>query len=88
MLDLMRNMIMDNYDFDDYFIDEDEGWSWRTGDRYGLDGFLMISPKGGNDRAVLDSDDKVSVIKNGRLSKIMNNPDNGSCEYVYFTDRW
>ena len=38
--------------------------------------------------AVLDSDDKVSRIKNGRLSKIMNCPKNGRCEYVYFTDRW
>ena len=88
MLDLLRNMIMDNYDFDSYFIDEDEGWSWRSGDRYGLDGFLMIAPKGVSDRAILDSDDKVCMIKDGKMSKIMNCPGNGSCEYVYFTDRW
>lgn len=88
MLEMMRGMIMDNYDFEDYFIDEDEGWIWKTGNRYGLEGFIMISPKGANDRAVLDSDDKVSMIKNGRLSKIMNCPGNGRCEYVYFTDRW
>ncbi len=88
MLDLMRNMVMDNYDFEDLSINEDDGWVWRTGSTYGLDGFLMISPKGINDRAVLDSDDKVSMIKNGRLSKIMNGPKNGRCEYVYFTDRW
>ncbi len=29
-----------------------------------------------------------NMIKNGRLSKIMNCPGNGSCEYVYFTKRW
>ena len=88
MLELLRNMILDNYDFDNLSVDEDEGWVWKTGDRYGLDGFVVISPKRVNDRAVLDSDDKVSRIKNGRLSKIMNYPKNGSCEYVYFTDRW
>ena len=88
MLELLRNMILDNYDFDNLSVDEDEGWVWKTGDTYGLDGFVVISPKGVNDRAVLDSDDKVSRIKNGRLSKIMNYPKNGSCEYVYFTDRW
>ena len=88
MYDLLRNMILDNYDFNDQLVDEDEGWVWRTGDRYGLDGFVVFSPKGVNDRAVLDSDDKVSRIKNGRLSKIMNCPKNGRCEYVYFTDRW
>ena len=88
MQELMRHMIIDNYDFDDYFIGEDEGWVWRSGDRYGLDGFILISPKGVYDKAVLDSDDKVNMIKNGRLSKIMNCPKNGRCEYVYFTDRW
>ena len=88
MLELLRNMIMDNYDFDNLSVDEDEGWVWRTGNSYGLDGFIVISPKGINDRAVLDSDDKVSMIKNGRISKIMNYPKNGRCEYVYFTDRW
>ncbi len=88
MLELLRNTIINNYDFDDYFLDEDEGWVWRTGDTYGLDGFLMISPKGVNDRAVLDSDDKINLIKNQRLSKIMNCPQNGRCGYIYFTDRW
>ena len=90
MQELLRNMILDNYDFDDFSIedDDDDGWVWRTGDRYGLDGFIVISPKEVNDRAVLDSDDKVNMIKNGRLSKIMNCPRNGRCEYVYFTDRW
>lgn len=29
MQELLRNMIMDNYDFDNYHIDEDEGWVWR-----------------------------------------------------------
>ena len=88
MLELLRNTIIDNYDFDDYSIDEDEGWVWRTGSTYGLDGFIMISPKGVNDRAVLDSDDKINLIKNQRLSKIMNCPQNGRCGYIYFTDRW
>ena len=88
MQELLRNMILDNYDFDNLSVDEDEGWVWRTGDRYGLDGFIAITPKGICDRAVLDFDDKVSRIKNGRLSKIMNCPKNGRCEFVYFTDRW
>ena len=88
MQELLRNMILDNYDFDDLSVDEDEGWVWRTGDRYGLDGFIAVTPKGICDRAVLDFDDKVRRIKNGRLSKIMNCPKNGRCEYVYFTDRW
>ena len=90
MQELLRTMILDNYDFDDFSIDEDDddGWIWRTGDKFGLDGFIAISPKGVNDRAVLDFDDKVSRIKNGKLSKIMNCPKNGRCEYVYFTKRW
>ena len=87
-IELLRNMIMDNYDFDDYFIDDDEGWVFKTGDRYGLDGFVMIMPKGVDDRAVLDADDRVCLIKKGRLSKIMNCPGRGRCGFVYFTDRW
>ena len=88
MLELLRTTIMDNYDFDEQSINEDEGWVWRTGSTYGLDGFLMVSPKGVNDRAVLDSEDIIRRIKNGRMSKIMNCPSKGDCEYIYFTDRW
>ena len=86
MKGFIKGIILDNYDFDDFFVDEDDGWVWRTGNTYGLDGFVLVAPKGTADRAVLDSDDKVSVVKGGKLRKIMSCPKNGRCGFVYFTD--
>ncbi|MBO4292043.1 MAG: hypothetical protein J5898_09065 [Lachnospiraceae bacterium] len=91
--DLAADAILHHYDFSHRNLKENtnqSGYIWNTGDRYGLDSFILVTRKGIKDKAVLysDSSDTLSIMKSGQLKKVMNYPKNGKCQFVYFTEKW